>query len=129
MHLSFAVRDLGEARDFYVDGLGCRLGRVRDGWVDVWFYGMQVTLHEIPTPAPVDDAPDEVRHFGVTLPLDDLRALVTRLDGRGVRWLRPLTTEHPGTAREQTKCKLTDPSGNVIELKSYADPVAAFADD
>jgi extradiol dioxygenase family protein len=100
---------------------------VRDGWVDVWFYGMQVTLHELP--AFVDDGPDEVRHFGVTLPLDDLRSLVTRLDSRGVTWLQPLATEYPGTAREQTKCKLTDPSGNVIELKSYADPVTAFADD
>ena len=127
LHLSFAVRDLDEARAFYVDDLGCPLGRVRDGWVDVWFYGMQVTLHEMP--AHVDAVPDEVRHFGVTLPLDDLHALVARLDGRGVTWLRELATDSPGTPREQTKCKLTDPSGNVIELKAYADPVAAFAND
>jgi len=39
----------------------------------------------------------------------------------------PVTTVHGGTPRQQTKCKLADPSGNVIELKTYADPEAAFA--
>jgi extradiol dioxygenase family protein len=127
LHLSFAVRDLDEARAFYVDGLGCKLGRVRDGWIDVWFYGMQVTLHELPSH--VDDAPDDVRHFGVTLPHEELHALVRRLDGRGVTWMCELATDYPGTRREQTKCKVIDPSGNVIEFKSYKDPGAAFAND
>ena len=48
LHLSLPVRDLAAARTFYVDVLGCSPGRVRDGWIDVWFYGMQVTLHEEP---------------------------------------------------------------------------------
>ena len=121
LHLSLPVRDLEESREFYVDLLGCSLGRVRDDFVDVWFYGMQVTLHDRPS----ELAAPGVRHFGVTLPLDELRALVGRLDGR-VEWLAPLSTEYPGTPREQTKSKLADPSGNVIELKSYADPDAAL---
>ena len=40
-----------------------------------------------------------------------------------------VTTDHPGTPREQTKTKILDPSGNAVELKSYADPAAAFADE
>ncbi len=121
LHLSLPVRDLDESRVFYVDLLGCGLGRVRDDFVDVWFYGMQVTLHERPS----EMAPPGSRHFGVTLPLDDLRALVDRLNGR-VEWIAPLSTEFAGTPREQTKSKLADPSGNVIELKSYADAAAAL---
>ena len=44
LHLSLPVRDLEESRAFYVDALGCSLGRVRDDFIDVWFYGMQVSL-------------------------------------------------------------------------------------
>jgi len=115
LHLSIPVRDLAESRAFYVDVLGCELGRVRESFVDVWFYGMQVTLQARAS----EVAPAGVRHFGVTLPEPELRALVARLDGR-VEWIDELATEHAGTSREQTKTKLADPSGNVIELKSYA---------
>ena len=44
--------------------------------------------------------------------------------GRSVRG-----TTDAGTPVEQTKCKIADPSGNVIEFKTYADPVSAFAAD
>ena len=87
LHLSLPVRDLGEARAFYVDVLGCT----------------------------------------VTLDREELDALVARLDGAGARWLCPLGTDDPGTPLEQTKAKVLDPSGNAIELKSYADPSAALS--
>jgi len=131
LHLSLAVRDLAESRAFYVDGLGCELGRVRDGWIDVWFYGMQVTLHEEPDIVTPPDA-HGVRHFGVTLAADQLDAVLRRLEsqptGRRIEWLRPLATQYAGTPRAQTKAMIVDPSGNAIELKTYADPAAAFAD-
>ena len=79
LHLSLAVRDLAESRAFYVDVLGCEPGRVRDGWIDVWFYGMQVTLHEEPELVAPPDARG-VRHFGVTLAADQLDAVLHRLE-------------------------------------------------
>jgi extradiol dioxygenase family protein len=125
LHLSIPVRDLAEARDFYVDTLGCRAARTRDDFCDVWFYGMQVTLQ---------DQPDEVRslraggsrHFGVTLARHEFDAVVARLGTQGVDWLQPASTEHEGSAREQTKAKLADPSGNVIEIKTYPDVASAL---
>jgi extradiol dioxygenase family protein len=108
--------------------LGCVPGRVRDGWVDVWFYGMQVTLHERPEQV-LPAERDGVRHFGVTLSEDALDALVQRVGTHRVQWLHELATEHAGTPRQQTKAKLLDPSGNVIELKAYAEPSAAIATD
>jgi extradiol dioxygenase family protein len=127
LHLSLPVRDLAEARAFYADTLGCEIGRQRDGWFDAWFHGMQLTLHLEPGQVlPVDRA--SVRHFGVTLSADELAALVTRLEARPVQWLKRPTTDDAGTERAQTKAMIADPSGNAIELKSYADPSAAFAD-
>ncbi len=51
---------------------------------------------------------------------------VARLDGHGVALLSPVATDEPGTALEQTKVKFADPSGNVIELKTYVDVAAAL---
>jgi len=125
LHLSIPVRDLDEAVSFYVQTLGCQAARAKDGFVDVWFFGMQVTLHDRP-----DDVaaprPDGTRHFGVTLGRDEFDKVVARLDAAGVTWLVPVSTDDEGLATEQTKGKLSDPSGNVIEVKTYRDVAAAL---
>ena len=125
LHLSLPVRDLEEARQFYVGTLGCEAGRRREAHLDVWFYGMQITLHL----RPEEDAagPEgSVRHFGVTLGRHEFDELTARLDGAGVHWVAPVSTDDEGLATEQTKGKVADPSGNVIELKTYVDLVSAL---
>jgi uncharacterized protein len=125
LHLSIPVRDIDEARDFYVHTLGCQAARTRSGFTDVWFFGMQVTLQ---------DRPDEVlapaaggsRHFGVTLSRDDFDAVTARLTASGIEWLVPVSTDDEGRPTEQTKAKIADPSGNVIEFKTYRDADAAL---
>jgi hypothetical protein len=125
LHLSLPVRDLKASKDFYVGVLGCGLGRERERFIDVWFYGMQVTLHE--RPAQLLSAEERgVRHFGVTLTTAELESLLERLASQPIEWLDEVTTDHPGTPREQTKAKLLDPSGNAIELKAYVDPAVAL---
>jgi extradiol dioxygenase family protein len=125
LHLSIPVRDLEEASDFYVAVLGCRAARARDGFRDVWFHDMQVTLHERPdeVAATGGDGPAEgsCRHFGVTLGRDEFDVAVARVEESAVTWIVPPATDGPGLPTEQTKAKLADPSGNVIELKTYPD--------
>ena len=41
-------------------------------------------------------------------------------------WVVPVSTDDEGLATEQTKAKVADPSGNVIELKTYRDVDAAL---
>ena len=48
LHLSIPVRDMDEARDFYVHTLGCQAARTRADFTDMWFYGMQITLQDRP---------------------------------------------------------------------------------
>jgi len=128
LHLSIVVDDLAAARAFYVDTLGCRPGREREGWMDVWFFGLQLTLQCRPDEAlPLER--QGARHFGAALDAGTFAGVVARLQADGaIRWLAPVSTDHEGTPRQQTKCKLVDPAGNVIELKTYADPDAAYAD-
>jgi extradiol dioxygenase family protein len=127
LHLSIVVADLDEVRAFYVDILGCRPGRAHDDWMDVWFWGMQLTLQQRPDQVLPPERRD-VRHFGVTLDTEEFADLLTRLKGgTDVNWVVPLSTDYLGSPRQQTKCKLADPSGNVIEFKTYRDTEAALA--
>jgi extradiol dioxygenase family protein len=125
LHLSIPVRDLREARAFYVDTLGCEGARSREDFCDVWFYGMQITLQNRPDEVETSPSPGS-RHFGVTLARDEFEALVERVEARGTDWVVPVTTDDAGLPTEQTKGKLVDPSGNVIEVKTYRDVEAAL---
>ena len=125
LHISLPVRDLAEARRFYVDVLGCELGRVRGQCVDVFFFGCQVTLHERPTEVLSSDQRG-VRHFGVTLAEDQWKELVDRLRASGTPFVRDPTTDYAGTPREQLKAMVADPSGNAIEIKTYRDRSTAL---
>jgi hypothetical protein len=125
LHLSLPVRDIEEARDFYVRVLGCQPARHRDDFVDVWFFGLQLTLHERPDEA-TGLVPGSSRHFGVTLGRDEFDQLVEHLERNGVEWVSPVATDDAGLVTEQTKAKIVDPSGNVIEVKTYRDVQAAL---
>jgi uncharacterized protein len=125
LHVSVAVRDLEEATEFYADVLGCDIGRTTDDFVDVWFFGLQLTLHAAPEQV-LSDAQRGVRHFGVTLGAADLRPLLSRARERGAVFLTEPATQYAGTPREQTKAKILDPSGNAIELKTYVDVESAL---
>lgn len=121
LHLSIPVRDLAEAREFYESVLGCRVGRVRDSWIDVWFFGLQLTLQERPDEVvPVEDA--GVRHFGVALgSADEFVGLVERLRDHGVGWLSEPVAHTAAELSGKVGGTLADPSGNVIEIKWYGD--------
>jgi extradiol dioxygenase family protein len=128
LHLSLPVDDLAAARRFYEDGLGCRVGRVREQWIDVWFFGLQLTLQTRPDEVrPLAD--QGCRHFGVVLDdADTFWALVERLRAQGIEWIdEPHVHEHAELSGK-VGGKLADPSGNVIEVKHYADPSALGAD-
>ena len=86
---------------------------------------MQITLQDRPDEVPPASTRGS-RHFGVTLGRDEFEALIARLRERGVDWVVPVSTDDEGLATEQTKAKIADPSGNVIELKTYRDVDAAL---
>jgi uncharacterized protein len=128
LHLSLPVDDLDAARDFYELGLGCRIGRVRDQWFDVWFFGLQLTLHR--SPAEVAALTDQgSRHFGVVLDDEvEFWTLVERVRSCGIEWLTEPVRHDEAELSGKVGGKLADPAGNVIEIKHYADPTAYLGD-
>ena len=121
LHLSLPVDDLHAARDFYERTLGCRIGREREDWFDAWFFGLQLTLQL--RPQEVKDVSQQgVRHFGVVLPsLTEFDELVHRVAASGHAWISKPEIHSDAELNGKLGGKLADPSGNIIEIKFYAD--------
>ena len=100
-HLALPVTDLPAAEEFYCGLLGCGVGRTASRWIDLNFFGHQVTLHLV----------DDTDAFAPTNPVD----------GDSV------PARHFGEVGEQATLFMTDPSGNALEFKSFADPTQLFA--
>ncbi len=125
-HLAFPVLDLEEARDFYVNTLGCSMGRESDQWIDFNLYGHQIVAHLSPNEIKdesrnqVDGDEVPVRHFGVILENNEWQKLVDRLKTKGEDFLIEPRVRFEGKSGEQRTLFILDPSGNALEFKSFA---------
>ena len=131
-HLAFPVLDIETTRRFYVDLLGCTVGRESERWIDFDLQGHQLSAH-VTDPAEagatnrVDGEDVPVRHFGVILTLPEWRALEARLRAAGARFLIEPQVRFAGQVGEQATMFLKDPSGNALEFKAFADDRRIFA--
>ena len=125
-HLAFPVLDLEEARDFYMNTLGCSIGRESDQWIDFNLYGHQIVAHLSPNEikdvnrSQVDGDAVPVRHFGVILENNEWQKLVDRLKTKGEDFLIEPRVRFEGKSGEQHTLFILDPSGNALEFKSFA---------
>lgn len=131
-HLAFPVHDLDATRRFYVDLLGCGVGRESDIWIDFDFFGHQITAHRVSGLAaaaptnPVDGKDVPIPHFGAVLEWDTWHALSDRLRAAGVAFVIEPYIRFAGQVGEQATMFLRDPSGNNLEFKSFKDPARLF---
>ena len=131
-HLAFPVTDLTKTRQFYVDVLGCRVGRESERWIDFDFFGHQITAHLTDTHHalahnPVDGDAVPVPHFGVILDWDKWRELSQRLERLGTAFVIAPRIRFKGEVGEQATMFLTDPCGNHLEFKAFQDMKQVFA--
>ena len=125
-HLSIPVDDLERARAFYVDTLGCDLGRVGERRIDIDFFGHHVVAHLAPSEATQtvgefhSDGEDvSVRHFGAVVPKETWEALAERLSTNGtVDFTMSPRLIREGTIEAQHIMMMRDGCGNIVELKS-----------
>ena len=132
-HLAFPVRDLEEARRFYVDVLDCGVGREDTSWIDFDLFGHQVVAHVVesdewaPPKSSVDGHQVPSRHFGVVLEWDVWRVFADRLKAAAVDFLIEPYIRFAGKPGEQATLFFLDPSGNALEFKSFRNPDQLFA--
>ncbi len=131
-HLAVHVTDLGAARRFYGEILGCEEGRSTESWVDFNFFGHQLSLH-LGTPFATSETGKvgahmvAMPHFGVVLAYEDWRALADRLAQAGIEWGIAPTVRFEGEPGEQWTMFFCDPSGNPLEIKGFKDISQVFA--
>lgn len=120
-HLAIPCADLDATHEFYVNHMGCELGRRYDDRVTLNFFGDQVVCHL--DPDSIDQEPKMYpRHFGVTFrhrePYDELlkRAYENKLP-----FFKEPFTRFEGMREEHSTFFLIDPSNNLLEFKFYND--------
>lgn len=132
-HLAVPVDDLGAARAFYGGVLGLVEGRSDDRWIDWNLHGHQFVTHlvdEHPSATAhnaVDDHAVPVPHFGVLLAVDEFHALAGRLRAAGTDFTIAPYLRFAGEPGEQWTMFFTDPAGNAMECKAFADDAQVFA--
>ena len=134
-HVAVPVYDIGEARKFYREVLGCGEGRTDDLWTDFDLYGHQFVIHYKPKPKnieehhtnPVDGHDVPVPHYGVVLEWDEFEMLAKRLKAHGVKFVIEPYIRFKGLPGEQATMFFLDPSGNALEFKAFKDVGQLFA--
>ncbi|TDJ64774.1 MAG: glyoxalase [Proteobacteria bacterium] len=130
-HVAFGVTDLEAARAFYVDVLGCRVGRSTQSWMDFDFFGFQITAHlvaatDAPSTSLVEDHDIPVPHFGLVMAWEDWHRAVDHMSYIGVSFRVEPHVRFKGKCGEQATFFIADPSGNCLEFKAFKEPGDIF---
>ena len=132
-HLAMPVRNLEDTRFFYGEVLRCKEGRSAPRWVDYNFFGHQLSFHVVESYSPVvgrnpvDGDAIGVPHFGVVLPWDSWESLAQTLAEFRIAFDVEPTVRFAGQPGEQGTFFVRDPSGNLLEFKTFRDPSNLFA--
>lgn len=126
-HLAFPVTDLAAAKRFYVDGLGCTLGRESGSAVILGLAGHQMVAHLVKESASQQGI--YPRHFGLVFTVEkDWQALADRAAAKGLTFYQQPRVRYPGQKIEHKTFFLEDPSGNLLEFKFYTHESAIFGE-
>jgi hypothetical protein len=127
-HLAFPVTDLETAKKFYVEGLGCTLGRETDSAVILGLAGNQIVAHVVKESGPPQKGVYP-RHFGLIFKDEkDWQALADRARTKGLKFYQEPRRRYEGKPTEHRTFFLEDPSHNLLEFKFYAHASAIFGE-
>lgn len=131
-HFSFFVSDIERARKFYVGKLGCAQGRETEHWIDVDFFGHELSLH-VGDPQPyslrgdVDAIKVPMPHFGIALDLPRWDEAIDKIRAAGIDFVIEPMARFEGQAGEQRTAFIADSDGNAIEIKGFREESQLFA--
>ena len=92
-HLAIPAGDLKKAEAFYTKILGCKTGNREEGkWVDVDFWGNELTLHQTSMKLPrekhdVDMGQVPVPHFGVHLKKEVFNKIKSNIEANKINYI------------------------------------------
>jgi len=117
-HLSFVVPKLRLAEEFYVNLLGCKKGRDTGKWIDIIFFGHQLTLHQ----ETENMKAQSIDHFGVILNKTEWLSIAQKIEGERIPFILSPNEKINDENSESGKFIIKDPANNKIEFKFYQKP-------
>lgn len=128
-HLAFPIHDFNLAKQFYLEQLGCKLGRESEQAIIFQLGAHQIVGHKIDAPLPVQKN-IYPRHFGlIFLEKTEFEAFVQQLKTKNVPFEIPIKTRFPSSRIEHQSFFLKDPSNNLLEFKYYTHASAIFGEN
>ena len=127
-HLSFPVGNIPDTKAFYVDGLGCQVGRENATSVILDLYGHQLVAHVTDEPL-IPQRGIYPRHFGVVFRSEtDWEVLRDRVERQQLAFYQTPKRRFPNTPLEHRTFFLADPFHNLLEFKYYVYPEAVLGE-
>tara|TARA_B100000965_G_scaffold402780_1_gene429479 strand:- start:1112 stop:1582 length:471 start_codon:yes stop_codon:yes gene_type:complete len=132
-HLAFPVIDLEIAEQFYVNLLGCQIGRRTPTSINFNFHGHQIVAHLVSSMpdytdgGKIDGKQVPPFHFGLVMEWEQWHEFKNHLEQLNVQFRIKPHTRYPGKIGEQATLFIDDPSGNSLEFKSFSDDKRLFA--
>jgi uncharacterized protein len=127
-HLAFPIANVAQAKAYYVEGLGCQVGRESANSVILNLYGHQLVAHVTPEPI----APQKgiyPRHFGLVFTSEaDWQELLDRAERHNLPFYQSPKYRFTGLPLEHRTFFLADPFHNLMEFKYYAHASAIFGE-
>lgn len=125
-HLAIGINDIAKAKSFYVQGLGCQVGRENPQAIILNFCDHQVVAHMTKEPL----TPQKgiyPRHFGLVFPsLSEWEAILARAKEQQLTFYEEPKLRFPGKLTEHRTFFLQDPFFNLLEFKFYSHFEAIF---
>jgi uncharacterized protein len=125
-HLAFPIGNIPDTKNFYVDGLGCVVGRESNKSIILNLYGHQLVAH-IAESMPSPQVGIYPRHFGIVFPnLSDWQTLHDRAVSTRLNFYQSAKHRFVGDITEHRTFFLADPFANLLEFKHYTHTEAIF---
>jgi len=132
-HLAFPVKDLQKTESFYVEVMGCTVGRRTERSINLNFHGHQIVAHLVEAmPDSTDGGRIDGRqvppfHFGLVMEWGKWHLFKNHLQDMDVEFRLKPHVRYPGKVGEQATMFIDDPSGNALEFKSFQNDERLFA--
>ncbi|MEM8642283.1 MAG: VOC family protein [Cyanobacteria bacterium P01_G01_bin.54] len=125
-HLAIPINDIARAKAFYVEALGCQVGRESAHAMILNFGGHQVVTHMTRLPL----TPQKgiyPRHFGLIFDHhSDWQTYLEQAQAHQLTFREDPHTRFLGEVTEHSTFFLEDPFYNLLEFKHYAHAEAVF---
>ena len=127
-HVAFPMKNVEATKRFYVDGLGCTLGRASKNALTLNLGGHQIVAQMTTEPV---EKPHSIypRHFGLVFTSKaEWQAIVDRAKDKKLSFFQEPRTRFAGFPLEHHTFFLEDPAHNLLEFKHYTHESAIFGE-